>query len=224
MLPEAGRVLDLGCGINAELARYRTKTREIWGADFEAHPQLQHPQWFRHLSADGAIPFADGHFDTVACVMVLEHVADPHRFLGEVQRVLRPGGHFVGHTINGLHYVTALRRLFGWLPHRWNQHLVHRVYGRPAVDTYPAHYRMNQQADLCRAARRRGFETLQFRAYADPGYFQFFRPLCNTAIVVDRILENVLPGCGRLYFTVRLRKAAAASEKLTTPMRLRKTA
>lgn len=39
------------------------------------------------------IPFADGSFDLVVAVAVLEHVADPQRCLAEIARVLTPGGH-----------------------------------------------------------------------------------------------------------------------------------
>lgn len=38
------------------------------------------------------IPFADAAFDVVLCNHVLEHVLDDRRALGEVYRVLRPGG------------------------------------------------------------------------------------------------------------------------------------
>src|SRR5262245_52345915 len=71
-LPDEGRVLDLGCGVNADLAGYRTARREVWGTDFHAHSHLQHADWFRRLPRDGAIPFPARHFDLVTSVMVLE--------------------------------------------------------------------------------------------------------------------------------------------------------
>src|SRR5438445_101894 len=71
-IPKAGTILDLGCGDNAALARYRTPHLEVWGSDFETHPELQHAEWFRLLPADGVIPFADGTFDVVSSYMVME--------------------------------------------------------------------------------------------------------------------------------------------------------
>ena len=39
-----------------------------------------------------ALPFADGEFDVILCVHVLEHIPDDRRALAELHRVLRPGG------------------------------------------------------------------------------------------------------------------------------------
>ena len=41
------------------------------------------------------IPFADASFDTVVCTFTLCSVNDPARVLGELRRVLKPGGQFL---------------------------------------------------------------------------------------------------------------------------------
>jgi SAM-dependent methyltransferase len=52
------------------------------------------------VEGDGtAMPFADASFDVVACFAMLHHVPSAgaqDRLFGEVARVLRPGGSFVG--------------------------------------------------------------------------------------------------------------------------------
>jgi SAM-dependent methyltransferase len=205
-VPARGRVLDLGCGANRDLAVYRSAAVEVWGTDFDAHPALEHARWFRPLRPGGAIPFDDGSFDVVFANMVLEHLRDPAAFLAEVRRVLRPGGTFLGHTISGDHYVTWARRLVGLLPHAVNQLLVKALYGREPEDTFPACYRLNTRTQLARACREAGVELMRVRRYADPGYFRFAGRLMDAATVIDRLMEGVGPGLGRLYLTVVIRK------------------
>jgi ubiquinone/menaquinone biosynthesis C-methylase UbiE len=205
-IPESGCVLDLGCGTNRNLARYRSPQRQVWGVDFDAHSRLHDAKWFRPLLPGGSIPFPDATFDVAAAIMVLEHIASPEEFLREVQRVLRPGGYFVAHSISSAHYVTWIRRLVGLLPHSFNQWLVHGLFGRVAEDTFPAFYRINNRRRIERACRSAGFKMVHLARYADVGYFRFWRPLTASAVVADRALEMVAPGWGRLYFTVTLQK------------------
>jgi SAM-dependent methyltransferase len=62
-----------------------------------------------HLVPGGRLPFADGSFDRVAVVDMLEHVPDDRAFVAELARVLRPGGTLV---VNTPHLKdTPLRRL-----------------------------------------------------------------------------------------------------------------
>jgi len=97
-----GRVLDYGCGVGAAVALGLARGIDIWGVDsFGADPG----SWsvailpaaqdrVRQIAADG-VPFPDKSFDVIFCNQVLEHVADPVRFLAEAGRLLRPGGLFL---------------------------------------------------------------------------------------------------------------------------------
>lgn len=53
-----------------------------------------------------AIPFEAGEFDLVLCSQVIEHVTDAERAIGELHRVLRPGGALVISTDNERNLVT----------------------------------------------------------------------------------------------------------------------
>lgn len=46
------------------------------------------------------LPYEDARFDIVTCVDVLEHVTDLEQTIGEIARVLKPGGVFLYDTIN----------------------------------------------------------------------------------------------------------------------------
>ncbi len=73
------RILDLGCGSG--------KPAGMVGLDLSPHPGVD-------LVADleRPLPFADHSFAGARLRHVIEHVSDLSRLLGEVHRVLRPGG------------------------------------------------------------------------------------------------------------------------------------
>jgi SAM-dependent methyltransferase len=87
--PGGARVLDAGAGD----APYR----ELFGgSDYRTVDWAQSPH-AGGRSADvvaplDALPLADASFDVVLCTQVLEHVARPAAVLGELRRVLVPGG------------------------------------------------------------------------------------------------------------------------------------
>ncbi len=215
------RILNFGCGRNTDLSVFRTEGKEVWGVDFTVHPELREPEFFRPLAADGRVPFPEDFFDLIASRWVLEHVARPARFLGEVRRLLRPGGRFVALTVNAGHYVSWLSYLTGVLPHDLKQRLVRRLYGRPVHDTFPVCYRLNTPAQLRRRAAEAGLCVEAIAGYANPDYFRFLPLLRQTAIVADWLLERLGTGLGRVYLVVTFRKPASDSLPRQWPEALR---
>ena len=66
-------------------------------------------------------PLEDESFDVVLCLEVLEHLAvDPMAMMGEVNRVLRPGGTFVLTTPNAVRWSNVANSLLGDQPCGWN--------------------------------------------------------------------------------------------------------
>jgi SAM-dependent methyltransferase len=97
------RVLDLGCGTGSSVDAFRACDPSVdWtGLDIadsrEARERTRTDARFVAFDGD-RIPFPDGSFDLVYCKQVLEHVHRPAPLLGEVARVLAPGGRFAGST------------------------------------------------------------------------------------------------------------------------------
>src|SRR5438067_3051164 len=93
---EPCRILDAGCGTGALLEALRAEPgRETVGLDFaEAALQFCRERGYDRLVRGDltALPFAGAQFHAVTALDVIEHVEDDKAAVGEIARVLRPGG------------------------------------------------------------------------------------------------------------------------------------
>jgi glycosyltransferase involved in cell wall biosynthesis/SAM-dependent methyltransferase len=94
-----------------------------------------------HFDAEkDAFPYADDYFSTVICGELIEHLfEDPMHLMGEVNRILKPGGHLVLTTPN----VAALRGISAILQ-GYHPGFFH-AYIKPAADSGDVDARHNRE-------------------------------------------------------------------------------
>jgi SAM-dependent methyltransferase len=160
-LPDAGRMLEVGCGAGFMLGeiqgRHSGRRLAACDASLEALRLARVRVPVAHLfQADARrLPVA-GRFDAVAALDVIEHITEDTDALAEMFRVLTPGG--------GL--------LLTVPQHRW-------LWGR--IDEFSCHRRRYQREELIDKARATGFEVLRCTSY-----FMATLPF----MVVSRLLED----------------------------------
>lgn len=116
------RLLDVGCWNGVFLSRVRDAGlfSELYGVDLiPASVDRAAASGFRAQVVDlnsEALPFEDGHFDAVTMLAVMEHVFDPYAMIGEIHRVLAPGGVLAIAVPNVASFSNRLRILCGRLP------------------------------------------------------------------------------------------------------------
>ncbi|MFN8059954.1 MAG: class I SAM-dependent methyltransferase [Vicinamibacterales bacterium] len=97
--PTEGRTcLDLGGDNGVVSALLRTRGGTWWSADLDGRTvaAIREQVGSNVVQIDGgALPFDRAQFDVVAIVDLLEHLHDDGRFVGELARVLKPGGRLV---------------------------------------------------------------------------------------------------------------------------------
>jgi SAM-dependent methyltransferase len=95
-------LLNAGCGTGGFNEAAERAGARAWGVDVDAEAvaiaRLRPGGERIARAAAEALPFSPAAFDVVYCYSTLEHVADAHRALAEMARVLRPGGALYLHT------------------------------------------------------------------------------------------------------------------------------
>jgi SAM-dependent methyltransferase len=92
------RTLEVASGVGLQLQKLVQNGCQAWGLD--ASPDLARESRERAggrgvpvvCAIAEELPFLDRSFDSIICQGSLDHFADPHRFLSEVARVLKPEG------------------------------------------------------------------------------------------------------------------------------------
>jgi ubiquinone/menaquinone biosynthesis C-methylase UbiE len=101
LAPAQGEVLEIGFGTGLNLPHYPEGVTRVVTADpLQALPErvrsriesAPFPVEQHHLAADRTLPFDTGRFDCVTMTWTLCSISDPLAALGEMRRVLKPGG------------------------------------------------------------------------------------------------------------------------------------
>lgn len=123
-----GDVLEIGFGTGLNLPHYPPHVRRITTVDPNAGTRRRAQRRIQHSGVEvdqrsldcERLPFADGSFDCVVSSWTLCSIDDVGQALGEVHRVLRPGGRFLflEHGLSPDPRVQKWQRRLNWLERR----------------------------------------------------------------------------------------------------------
>jgi len=135
---EGLRLLDAGCGgglVTEPMARLGAHAVGIDAGDANIKAAIVHADAlhmdidYRIGTVEGLITANEPKFDIVLALEVVEHVADPARFLADCAALVKPGGLMIMATLNRTAKAMALavvgaEHILRWLPvgtHDWNK-------------------------------------------------------------------------------------------------------
>ena len=112
-------VLDLGCGVGNDLARFAKAGATVTGVDLAEHSVQLAQDNFRFRGLEGEflqmngeqLSLPDNSFDAVFCHTVLHFTPNPAAMIKEIHRVLKPGGEAILMTVNRRSWMNLLRRV-----------------------------------------------------------------------------------------------------------------
>ncbi len=140
-LHPAARVLEIGCGRGAFLARLKREDQnEIHGLETNAAAAAAAAALgfdVRTLSVEEQVALEPGEYDSVCSFQVLEHVPDPRGFLESCLGLLAPGGRLVLAVPDNDAFPGTAGGLLNAPPHhvtRWSEKTMRTVAGIFSLD------------------------------------------------------------------------------------------
>jgi len=195
-LPPVVRAADIGCrgGLEADFYHREAGIAEMHGFDIAEAPLAVARQrdivphlW---ISGEQPCPVADGYFDLVMALDVIEHLYDTDIFLTELRRVLRAGGHLLIATPNLAWWWSRLLLLAGRTPHGLGPVSPTQSWD-PNVDT--KHLRLGTATEWQHLFAHHGFTCKQVIGYNFPKLLKFpFNILDNIFVDVKYLADSYI--------------------------------
>ena len=182
------KILDAGAGAGEIFKHdFKDQVTEIIGADLDPRVE-ENPQVHRGYITDlTETPFEDNYFDLTFNRYVLEHIADPEKFLKEMSRITKPGGFMIFLTPNKWHYVSVIAR---FTPHKFHE-WVNKKRGREEDDTFPTVYKLNSGSDIKKQFRRYDFESHEIiYRECSPNYLLFSYATFIIGVLYEKIVNS----------------------------------
>lgn len=144
-ISSGGRLLDVGCGTGHWSRFFAARGFKVTGIDLSgemiAQARSRKSPGCHFKKADArSLPFADGSFDLITAMTVLEFIPDPRPALQEMFRCLKPGGKVLLGLLNRSAPLNQRRLsgreepyISGHLPTRRELRALLRPYGRVSV-------------------------------------------------------------------------------------------
>lgn len=168
LAPVTGKVIEIGGGTGENIKHYSPLTTQVVLSEPDRfmlkraqHRDVRHASHLEFVRAPGEnLPFGDETFDAAVATLVLCSVTDQAVVLGEIKRVLRPGGtlHFFEHVLDEDSERIARRQ------RRWAG-----IWSRVGAGCRP-------DRTTAQAIEEAGFEISELRQFPMPGAPKLVRP------------------------------------------------
>ena len=121
VLKPGDTVLEIGCGIGSVVFELSKQGYDVTGTDISRaaieYGLKKYGDIRLEVQAAETLPYEDNSFDVVLSFDLFEHIARIDRHVGEVRRILHPGGHYLLQTPNkysNATYETLRTRSLQW--------------------------------------------------------------------------------------------------------------
>lgn len=188
---EFSRALHFGSGRDKRKlgAKLSTDGSQIIAFDPDVSG-LQKNQSSTKVQGDGErLPFENESFDLVFSEYVFEHLLQPDLALGEINRVLKPGGSFVVLVPNPRHYYA---RVADFTPF-WFHQFWFKLQGveSPDEDRFPTQFEWGTHSDILDCATSSNWALQELHTFPGPTGYTKILPFHFMFVLLDRLTINL---------------------------------
>jgi len=180
-------ILDAGCGCGGIISEFKSVIAIIIGVDINEKLLAENQIVDQKITASlEQIPLADNSVEVVSSEFVLEHLKNPGAVLGEVSRVLKPGGVFIFITSNIINPIITSSK---FLPLTFHSFLRNNLL-KKEEEAHQTYYRANSRRRLINLGLTAGFNDCEILRAGNPEYLGFCKPLVPMAIFFEKFIDN----------------------------------
>ena len=211
-LPKGAKCLELGTGGGQNAIKYYEMGLNVHGVDsseelLKTAQNFVTPEnnlKFSKVDLNVQMPFEESSFDVVVVVGTLQYLLEPSACIKDVNRVLKPGGHFIVCQRNGISF-NVLRRPISFLccalsdeGFEWGGKRTALSSGTSINGTHTVLIkRMVKVSNLCRWFKDAGLETVYSGGYTPdftvaPRFFRMLNKFLNKVPFMYRLSHVIL--------------------------------
>src|SRR5680860_24849 len=112
------KILDIGCGHNCELFKYKLEEDKYYGCDFYDKINIRIDDYQKISLNEEKLTdkYEDKKFDVIFCGEVIEHLFSPDSLLDEIKKLMHENTILILSTTNLGDYMNRIMLLFGISP------------------------------------------------------------------------------------------------------------
>lgn len=189
-----GRMLDIGCGDGYITKLISRKTgAKPYGIDISRNAvKTARNRGVKAKEGDldeGRVSYPKDYFDLVFCGDILEHVYNTEGLLGNIYRILKPGGYAIISVPNVASWYNRFFLLIGWMP-IWIESSSKTYTGNPFLKEGVGHIHAFTERSLKELVRKSGFRIEDVRGSPIIGCGKYSRNKEKLWNVVDRLFSR----------------------------------